>query len=72
MAASALVKAARAGVVDGKRNLARAYGPVQPALAELPGIELGTEIALSCGNADSGYAKQREMTRNDLRVRERC
>ena len=29
------------GVVDGKRNLARAYGPGEPLLVELPGIELG-------------------------------
>ena len=31
-------------------------------LVELPGIELGTEIALNCGNADLGYAKRREST----------
>ena len=36
------------------------------------GIELGTEIALNCGNADLGYAKQRESTRNDPRIRKRC
>jgi hypothetical protein len=31
-----------------------------------------SEIALSCGNAESGYAKRRDSTRNDLRIRERC
>ena len=31
-----------------------------------------SEISLSCGNAESGYAKRRESTRNDLRIRERC
>jgi hypothetical protein len=31
-------------------------------LVELPGIETATEIALTCANAKSGYAKRREMT----------
>ena len=41
-------------------------------LVELPGIELGTEIALTCGNVESDDAKARETTWNDLRIRERC
>ena len=35
-----------------------------PPVVELPGIEPATEIALSCGNAEAGYAKRRESTRN--------
>jgi len=31
-------------------------------LVELPGIELATEIALSCGNAAADDAKTRETT----------
>ena len=40
----------RPGVVNGKRNFARAYGPGEPLLVELPGIEPGAEILLTCGN----------------------
>ena len=39
---------------------------------ELPGIEPLTKSPLSCGNIDFGHAKQRETTRNDLRMRGRC
>lgn len=39
---------------------------------ELPGIELGAQNGLTFGNAEFGYAKVRETTRNDLRIRERC
>jgi hypothetical protein len=39
---------------------------------ELPGIETVAEILVTCGNADSDYAKIRETTRNYLRIRERC
>ncbi|MET0995708.1 MAG: hypothetical protein ABWY20_17230, partial [Mycobacterium sp.] len=59
-------------VVDGKRNLARAYGPVEPLLVELPGIELGADIRLTCGNIENRYARPRETTREDLRIRQRC
>jgi len=34
---------------------------------ELPGIETGTKISLTCGNAGLDYAKRRESTGNDLR-----
>ena len=50
------------GVVDGKRNLARAYGPGEPLLVELPGIELGAEKRVTFGKSRSCL---REMTRND-------
>jgi hypothetical protein len=39
---------------------------------ELPGIEPIPEIPLSWGNAEFRYAKRRESTRNDLRIRRRC
>jgi hypothetical protein len=39
-----------------------------PSLVELPGIELGGEIALTCGSAGFDDAKQRERTGNDLRI----
>ena len=39
---------------------------------ELPGIEPGPKIDLSCGNSGIDDAKQREMTRSDLRIRRRC
>jgi hypothetical protein len=41
-------------------------------LVELPGIEPVVEIALTCVNTESKYAKRREITRNDLRIRKRC
>jgi hypothetical protein len=41
-------------------------------MVELPGIEPPSEIVLGCGNAEIGYAEQRESTRNDLRIRQRC
>ena len=39
---------------------------------ELPGIELGADIRLTCGNIENRYAKRRETTREDLRIRQRC
>jgi hypothetical protein len=42
------------------------------SLVELPGIGPATIKLLTCGNADSGYAKQRESTRNALPIRRRC
>jgi len=41
-------------------------------LVELPGIETGTEIELTCENTEFGHAKRRESTRNYLRIRQRC
>ena len=38
---------------------------------ELPGIEPTAKRHVICGNAESEYAKRRESTRNDLRIRER-
>src|SRR4051812_14584924 len=35
---------------------------------ELPGIELGTDISLTCGNNAIGDAKARETTWRDLRA----
>ena len=44
----------------------------QQCSVELPGIEPAPEIALNSGNAGIPYAKRRESTENDLRIRERC
>jgi hypothetical protein len=41
-------------------------------LVELPGIEPGAEIALTCENVEIDDAKVRETTRNDLGIREKC
>ena len=57
----------RPGVVDGK-VAPRAYGPGELLLVELPGIELGTDISLTCGNNEIGDAKARETTWRDLRA----
>jgi hypothetical protein len=48
MKTSAQVKAARDGQawLMGLENLDRAYGPGEPLLVELPGIESGTDFAL--------------------------
>ena len=43
-------------------------GPV----VELPGIEPGAEIGVSCRNAENQHAKRPESTRIDLRIREMC
>jgi hypothetical protein len=43
-----------------------------PFLVELPGIELGTEMRVTCGNVKVDDAKVRETTRRDLRIRRRC
>ncbi|MDT5168498.1 MAG: hypothetical protein QOD02_1825 [Mycobacterium sp.] len=39
---------------------------------ELPGIEPGSKIRLTCGNDGIEYAKRRQTTRDDLRIRQRC
>jgi len=39
---------------------------------ELPGIEPTPEMVVNCGNVEFNYAKRRQMTRNDLRIRRRC
>lgn len=39
---------------------------------ELPGIELGTEIGLTCGKTDIEYVKRRESTLDNLRKRGTC
>src|ERR1700722_221127 len=43
-----------------------------PSFVELPGIEPGSDIGLSCANAGIGYAKRRGSTRYDLRIRQKC
>ena len=40
--------------------------------AGLPGIELGTEMRVTCGNVEVDDARVRETTRRDLRIRRRC
>jgi hypothetical protein len=62
----------RPRVVDGKETWPGLMAVASPLSVELPGIELGTKTGVTCRNADSGCAKQRETTRNDLRRRERC
>ena len=57
---------------DGNGNWPELVALTRFSAVELPGIEPSTKIELTCRNADFGYAKQREMTRNDLRRRERC
>jgi hypothetical protein len=39
---------------------------------ELPGIEPGSKIRLTCGTDGIEYAKRRQTTRDDLRIRQRC
>jgi hypothetical protein len=39
---------------------------------ELRGLEPLGEIVLSCGNTEPGYARRRESTPSNLRLRERC
>jgi hypothetical protein len=41
-------------------------------VVELPGIEPATEMALTSGDTGFDDPKQRESTRNDLRIRDRC
>jgi hypothetical protein len=55
-----------------KRKPAKAFGLDQLSRVELPGIEPGPEIALSCEDTGFEYAKRREMTPNDLRIRRWC
>jgi hypothetical protein len=40
-------------------------------LVELPGIEPGPNIGLSCTNAGFCYAKRRGSAQNDLRIRQK-
>jgi hypothetical protein len=54
------------------RIQARNGDPAWPFSVELPGIEPVAKIALTWGNAGFRYARRRESTRNDLRIRERC
>ena len=42
------------------------------SLVELPGIEPAPKMAVSCGNVEFDYAKRRQMTRNDVRIRAMC
>jgi hypothetical protein len=46
--------------------------PRQYGAGELPGIEPAPKMGLTCGNVGFDYAKRRETTRNDLRIRGRC
>jgi len=39
------------------------------SLVEVPGIEPVAEIDLTCANTELKYAKRRERTRKDLRIR---
>ena len=55
----------------GKENRPRLVALTCIFPVELPGIESGTKVLVSCGNASFQYVKRRESTRNDLRVRER-
>lgn len=57
---------------DGKPRRTRPFGLVRLHSVELPGIELDTEMRMTCGDMETEYAKQRESTRNDLRRRTRC
>ena len=52
-----------------KRKLAKAFGLAQLSLVELPGIEPGAKIDLNWDNSGIDDAKQRQTTRNDLRIR---
>ena len=58
--------------VDREEKQARACRSDLHIPVELPGIEPASEIALTWANAGFQYAKVRETTRNDLRIRERC
>lgn len=57
----------RPGVVDGKEAWPGLMTPGEALLVELPGIETGAEIALTCKNTALDDAKVRETTRDDLR-----
>jgi hypothetical protein len=54
----------------GNGKQARTCGPDLQFLVELPGIEPGAEIMLTCRNAEFDDAKVRETTRNDAKRRE--
>jgi hypothetical protein len=56
----------------GKENWPDLVALTSMFLVELPGIEPGTEMALTCKNTENRYAKARETTRRDLRRREKC
>jgi hypothetical protein len=51
--------------VDVEQLTCRVMALTRCCVVELPGIEPAPEIAMSCGNAESDYAKQRQPTRND-------
>ena len=54
----------------GVRPVVHREGRLSAALpVELPGIELGTEIGVTCEDAESDDAK---ATRKHLRIRKRC
>ena len=56
---------------DLRRRLAgigKAEHPDLRVVVELPGIEPGAELALTCENIESDDAKVREATRRDLRT----
>jgi hypothetical protein len=56
-----------------KKQVGQIPTPLTSAFSvELPGIELATEITLTCRNVRIDDAKRRESTRNDLRIRESC
>jgi hypothetical protein len=55
-----------------RRRLTCGYPAVRPLLVELPGIEPGSKIRLTCGNDGIEHAKRRQTTRDDLRIRPRC
>jgi hypothetical protein len=55
-----------------KKKAGQGFGPDQLALVELPGIEPGAKNGVNCGNAGFDYAKRREPTSIDLRIRQRC
>ena len=44
----------------------------KPRLVELPGIELGTKMRVTCENVQYDYVIARETARNDLGKRGSC
>jgi hypothetical protein len=54
------------GSLDAKENWPELVALTSFFCVELPGIEPGALIAVSCGNAESDDAKQRQPTRNEL------
>lgn len=58
------------GVVTQERP--RLRGLTCCSVVELPGIETGTNFALTCRNTGGADAKPHETTSHDLRIREWC